>query len=89
MGRLSCLTDCRGKTPLPALTNLLFTSPLPQCLSLKGTPFQGPRASPRGKGMAMPSAQCLLVPASPSGPQAGDGQTLRCQPGPYRGGCSG
>lgn len=89
MGRLSCLTDCWGKTPLPALPNLLFLSPLPQCLSLKGTPFQGPRASQEAGGRPCPQPHCLLVPASPSGPQAGDGQTLRCQPGPYRGGCSG
>lgn len=70
MGRLSCLTDCWGKTPLPTLPNLLFLSPLPQCLSLKGTPFQGPRASQEAGGMAMLSAP---LPPGPSLPKRSPG----------------
>lgn len=49
MGRLSCLTDCQGKTPSSCFAQppvSIPSAPVP----LKGTPFQGPRASPRGRG---------------------------------------
>ena len=57
-----------GKDPSSCFANLLFLSPLPQRLSLKGTPFQGPRASQEAGRMAMPSAPLPPGPSLPKWP---------------------
>ena len=57
-----------GKDPSSSFANLLFLSPLHQRLSLKGTPFQGPRASQEAGRMAMPSAPLPPGPSLPKWP---------------------
>lgn len=94
MGRPSCLTSCclPRKDVSSCLSQPPLPSPRPQYLSPKGTPSHSPGAHQGVKRQAewpCPQPQCPSAPASPGGPQAVDGQTLRHQLGSYRERCSG